>query len=107
MNVIWSNALTVLGLGLFIVFVVLILLVFLLNGFSWFFIKKETPQLQTIPATTPTTSGAITPAEQAAVAMALHLFYEDAHDEESYVITIQQEPYNPWNSKIYGLNNNM
>jgi len=45
----------------------------------------------------------LTAAEEAAVAMALHLFYQDS-EEESYVITIA-ERQSEWNSKIYGLNN--
>jgi Na+-transporting methylmalonyl-CoA/oxaloacetate decarboxylase gamma subunit len=96
------------GLGLLIVFSVLIFLVFLLTGFSWFFIKKEKPALAAVaqPAA-PAFAGKLTTSEQAAVAMALHLFYEDVHDDESYVITIGEDNsnYKPWNSKIYGLNN--
>lgn len=43
----------------------------------------------------------------AAIAMALHLYYDDPHDEEQHVITIKQvdRRYSPWNSKIYGINN--
>ncbi len=107
MNIIWSNAFTVMGLGLLVVFTILVLLVFLLNGFSWFFIRKEkTGTLQPAPVSADK-KAPLTAAEEAAVAMALHLFYEDAHDEESYVITINKDnaPYNPWSSKIYGLNN--
>jgi len=39
--------------------------------------------------------------------MALHLFMNEMHDEESNVITIKriERRYSPWNSKIYGLNN--
>jgi len=45
--------------------------------------------------------------EIAAISMALHLFMNDIHDEESNVITIKriERRYSPWNSKIYGLNN--
>lgn len=43
----------------------------------------------------------------AAISMALHLFMEEneAHDEESFTITLQNETrkYSPWSSKIYGL----
>lgn len=43
----------------------------------------------------------------AAIAMALHLYYDDLHDEEQHVITIKkvERRYSPWNSKIYGINN--
>ncbi len=45
--------------------------------------------------------------ETAAIAMALHLFFEDQHDEESNIITIKriQRRYSPWSSKIYGVRN--
>jgi hypothetical protein len=48
------------------------------------------------------------PAEEiAAIAMALHLYLDNVHDEESNVLTIKriERRYSPWNSKIYGLNN--
>lgn len=43
----------------------------------------------------------------AAISMALHLYLDDLHDQESNVITIKriERRYSPWNSKIYGLNN--
>ena len=44
-----------------------------------------------------------------AIAMALHLFYDEVHDNESNVITIKriERRYSPWSSKIYGTNNNI
>ncbi len=55
-----------------------------------------------------------------AIAMALHLYreygyagggyqYEEIHDEESGKLTINNvdRRYSPWNSKIFGLNNNL
>ncbi len=41
----------------------------------------------------------------AAISMALHLFFNEMHDEESNVITIKRvrKTYSPWSSKIYGL----
>lgn len=43
----------------------------------------------------------------AAIAMTLHMYFNEQHDEESGVITIKriQRRYSPWSSKIYGLNN--
>lgn len=45
--------------------------------------------------------------ETAAIAMALNMYMNEQHDEESGVLTIQriQRRYSPWSSKIYGLNN--
>jgi glutaconyl-CoA/methylmalonyl-CoA decarboxylase subunit delta len=48
-------------------------------------------------------------ADIVAIAMALHFFYEEVHDDESNVITIKriERRYSPWSSKIYGINNNI
>ena len=45
--------------------------------------------------------------ENAAIAMALYMYFNELHDDESNVITIKriEKRYSPWNSKIYGLNN--
>jgi hypothetical protein len=47
-------------------------------------------------------------ADIVAIAMALHFFYDEVHDNESNVITIKriERRYSPWSSKIYGINNN-
>jgi len=44
--------------------------------------------------------------ETAAIAVALHLFFE-VHDEESGLLTIKKvsKPYSPWSSKIYAVRN--
>ncbi len=49
----------------------------------------------------------ITGEENAAIAIALYLFFNEMHDEESNIITIRKvsRTYSPWSSKIYGLNN--
>jgi Na+-transporting methylmalonyl-CoA/oxaloacetate decarboxylase gamma subunit len=41
----------------------------------------------------------------AAIAMALHLYYSEMHDKEDTVLTINKvsRNYSPWSSKIYGL----
>ncbi len=41
----------------------------------------------------------------AAIAMALHLYYAEIHDNEDTVLTINKvsRTYSPWSSKIYGL----
>lgn len=45
--------------------------------------------------------------ETAAIAMALHLFLNEMHDEESGVLTIKNisRAYSPWSSKIYAVRN--
>jgi len=53
--------------------------------------------------------GEIPSADIVAIAMALHLFYDEVHDNESNIITIKriERRYSPWSSKIYGINNNI
>lgn len=48
----------------------------------------------------------LTGEENAAIAMALYLYLNEIHDEESTVMTIKRvsKRYSPWSSKIYGLN---
>lgn len=47
----------------------------------------------------------ITDETNAAIAMAIHLYYAEVHDLENTVLTIKkvQRPYSPWSSKIHGL----
>jgi len=47
----------------------------------------------------------ITGEVNAAIAMALHLYFNEQHDKESYTLTISKvsRTYSPWSSKIYGL----
>lgn len=43
----------------------------------------------------------------AAIAMALHMYFSELHDEESTKLTIRKIPksYSPWSSKIFGMRN--
>ena len=52
------------------------------------------------------TVGEISGEENAAIAMAVYLYFNEMHDEESNIITIRKvsKTYSPWSSKIYGLN---
>jgi len=45
--------------------------------------------------------------ENAAIATALYMYFNEMHDEESGIITINkiQRRYSPWSSKIYNMNN--
>ena len=44
----------------------------------------------------------------AAISMALHLYFQEQHDEESNIVTIKKvkKAYSPWSSKIYSVTNN-
>lgn len=44
----------------------------------------------------------------AAIGLAIHLYFSERHDKESAVLTINRvaKLYSPWSSKIYGLRKN-
>ena len=44
----------------------------------------------------------------AAISLALHLYFNELHDEESDIVTIKKirKAYSPWSSKIYGTTQN-
>jgi lipopolysaccharide export LptBFGC system permease protein LptF len=46
-------------------------------------------------------------ADKAAVAMALYLYFNETHDEESDIITVKRvsKTYSPWSSKLYSMRN--
>lgn len=46
--------------------------------------------------------------ETAAIAMAIYMYFNEMHDEEPGVITINRikKRYSPWSSKIYNIYNN-
>lgn len=45
----------------------------------------------------------------AAISMALYMYFNEMHDDESKVMTINRitKRYSPWNSKIYSIYNNL
>lgn len=51
----------------------------------------------------------ITGEVNAAIGTALHMFFNEQHDEEHLVLTINKvsKSYSPWSSKIYGVTRNL
>lgn len=104
----WSELLTGSAVGITVVFIVLTVIVLFFLALQRFMLRnskkkmvkagKKEDEIVQIAAN-----------EVAAISMALHLLYSDEHDEESNILTIKriQRRYSPWNSKIYGLNNNI
>ncbi len=117
LSVNWANAFDIVGFGIVMVFILLILLVIVLNLFSK--IIAPTVKVPKKSATTPEVSATtieniveydeehLSANDSAAIAMALHLYYAEVHDDESAIITIKtvERRYSPWSSKIYGINN--
>lgn len=102
----WDELLMGSAIGISVVFIALATLVILFELLQTIMLSrnkkkqvkagKKEEEIKDIPAN-----------EIAAISMALHLFANDIHDNESNIITIKriERRYSPWNSKIYGLNN--
>lgn len=104
----WGYALLVTGIGMGTVFLLLVILIWIINLQTKITDRLE-DQVKAEPSVTAsavTTDTHPTPHEQAAIAMAMHLYF-DSHDEEPHVITIQEveRRYSPWSSKIYSMRN--
>lgn len=98
--------------GWFIVFAALVLLIFVFTNIPRLFqinIPKRTKKSSGSGGneSEKKVEGYLSGDETAAIAMALHLYFEEQHDEESNIITIKriQRRYSPWSSKIYGVRN--
>ncbi len=101
----WTNAFIITFLGISIVFFILCLLIGLLHIFG-IVTKKMSGEKKGVTIEKKKEeqhSEAVSGAERAAIAMALHLCYADVHDEESDIITIKNinYRYSPWNAKTY------
>ncbi len=102
----WEELLTAAAIGIMVVFSVLFVLVLLFELFQVIVLKVakkkvvksgiDVDKIKDIPDN-----------EIAAISIALYLYLDSMHDEESNVLTIKriERRYSPWNSKIYGLNN--
>ena len=108
----WGYSFVVTAIGIGTTFALLVFLIYAINLLSAAIKateKKEAPEKKeevVEVANETTTETHPTPHEQAAIAMALHLYF-DAHDEEPHVITIEEveRRYSPWSSKIYNMRN--
>jgi glutaconyl-CoA/methylmalonyl-CoA decarboxylase subunit delta len=109
LNINWEGALTTTFGGIAIGFIALIIMVIcfeLLDKFMTSRLKSKKAK-QGIDVNKLTNYDLHVPAgDTAAIAMALHLYFNDFHEEESNVITIKriERRYSPWSSKIYGIN---
>jgi len=110
----WPSAFNLVAFGFGMVFIILVVLVFVISLLG----KSLAPKVRVlVPKAANLTSlhkeepeyieDHLSANYSAAIALALHLYYSDVHDEESHVITIKtvERRYSPWSSKIYGINN--
>lgn len=105
----WNEVLIASLIGIVIVFAILMMLVFAFKLVARLSMKNSQKRMQKQGVKLGDTANPthITSTEVAAISMALHMMFEDAHDLESNIITIKriERRYSPWNSKIYGLTN--
>ncbi len=111
LDISWSFALVLCGIGIGCTFLVLVLLIGFIKVLSSAVKSTDkksvaSEQAAANPGTASTTDSHPTAHEQAAIAMAMHLYF-DAHDDEPHVITIEEveKRYSPWSSKIYSVRN--
>ena len=95
----WGQAWTMAGIGPGVVFAILLLLVCILGVFSYVAQgKKITPAVSspTIQKSAPKVSAA----DEAAVAMAVYLYLNGRHDDESGVLTIHVNEHSLWHEEL-------
>ena len=109
----WSHVWMVTGLGfcMVILLVVLIFILKLLGAVVSNAVKAPkaaapkaaiaAPATQTAPASVKASADD----DLAAIAMALHLYFNGVHDVEPTEIHIKRVERSGWNSKLYGMNN--
>lgn len=103
---------TLLGFGL--VFILLVVLIYVLKLFGFIMRPRiriakpnEVPAAVGSPRKQTSETITLTGDASAAIAMALHLYYNGIHDDGPTQVTIKkvERRYSPWNSKLYGMNN--
>ena len=106
-DVVWADALARTGMGFGVVFSVLLILVFVLVAFGLFSRISGKKQAQAPqPAPLKAAPQAVAPAatasdaDKAAIATALYLYFQNVHDEESNVITIQHNANSAWHREL-------
>jgi Na+-transporting methylmalonyl-CoA/oxaloacetate decarboxylase gamma subunit len=96
--------------GIGIVFIVLLIMYFFFRyGLKWIlnFRLKGIARKKGIDPAEATAKSMMTGEVNAAIAMALYLYFNEIHDKESGIVTIQRisKIYSPWSSKLYNMRN--
>ena len=100
-----SNEIVIAIVGYVIVFIALVLLYSLFKTLPRILYMKLKKKKSTDKETKIPKGEMISGEETAAIALALQMYFDELHDEESGVLTIKKvsKAYSPWSSKIYGL----
>lgn len=111
----WPHVWLVTIVGFCMVVLLLVVLIFFMKVFGFIMkpkvkaVKPQQAACETVAVSQDTKSEdmTLTANAMAAIAMALHLYYNGVHDEEPTQVTIKkvERRYSPWNSKLYGMNN--
>ena len=109
----WSHVWMVTGLGFCMVILLLVVLIFILKLLGAVVSnavkapKAAEPKAISAPApqAAPAAAKASADDDLAAIAMALHLYFNGVHDVEPTEIHIKRVERSGWNSKLYGMNN--
>lgn len=112
----WSFIWLVTGVGFLMVIILLIILMYIMKGLGAVVSRiadkpaKSSQNKEKNDEVTKSESAAQTGQEEipvAAIAMALHLYYNSVHDEEPTSINIRriESHGSQWNSKSFGMNN--
>ncbi len=108
----WGHTWLITGVGFGMVFVLLVFLIYVLKLFGAVMGNSATAQKKAeapkaAVKAEPQPVSASSEDDLAAVALALHLYYNGVHDEEPTEITIRniERRYSPWNAKTFGINN--
>ena len=109
----WSHVWMVTGLGFCMVILLLVVLIFILKLLGAVVSNAvkapgvAQPKAISAPAAQAAPAAAQTSADNdlAAIAMALHLYFNGVHDVEPTEIHIKRVERSGWTSKLYGMNN--
>lgn len=99
------------GLGFCMVIALLVVLIFILKLLGAVVSsavkapKAAQPKAVAAPAAQASPAEASADDDLAAIAMALHLYFNGVHDVEPTEIHIKRVERSGWNSKLYGMNN--
>ena len=96
----WGQAWSMAGMSVGVVFIILILLVVVLTIFSWVAKAGTAKALAAPVADAPKSAPKASDADEAAVAMAVYLYLNGRHDEESGILTIQVNDHSLWHEEL-------
>lgn len=106
-NYLFGDGLVITLVGYLIVFLALVLLAFVFNTIPRILkIQKRRALRKKGRMIDPDTSlDHISGEANAAIGMAIFMFFNEMHDDEDTIITIRKvsKSYSPWSSKIYGI----